>query len=219
VVQDAIESASGGTRDMPNANVIELEACLEDVLKYCDANPETAFVQYYHPRVLHSWRTYSSAMTESDAKFIQWRREEEDDRMMWKHVALELAATQRQLKRLNAVGFPTEKLGHWDEEALVDLVNEMLTYLQERRSVIEGASKLEEVLKQKLARAKVEKTEDSLAFREYRRIASTRADALGSLSAHLWEFRGALRRQSGKRDPSYTDIRWTYSLNPDDNVL
>ena len=149
---------------MPNANVIELEACLEDVLKYCDAHPETAFVQYYHPRVLHSWRTYSSAMTESDAKFIQWRREEEDDRMMWKHVAQELSATQRQLKRLNAVGFPTEKLGHWDEDALVDLVNEMLAYLHERHSVIEGAAKMEEGLKQKLARAKVEKTlsEDEL---------------------------------------------------------
>ncbi len=204
---------------MPNANVIELEACLEDVLKYCDANPNTAFVQYYHPRVLNSWQTYKSAMTESDAKFIQWRREEEDDRMMWKHVARELASVQRQLKRINAVGFPSEKLGHWDEEALADLVNEMLAYLQERRAALEGASKMEDGLKMKLSRAKVEDTADSLAFREYRRIASTRADALGSLSAHLWDFRGALRRQAGKRDPAYTAIRWPYSMNPDDNVL
>jgi len=204
---------------MPNANVIELEACLEDVLKYCDAHPNEAFVQYYHPRVLSSWHTYSSAMSESDAKFIQWRREEEDDRMMWKHVAKELAATQRQLKRINAVGFPSEKLGHWDEEALVDLVNEMLAYLHERRAALEGASKMEEGLKLKLSRAKVEQTQDSQAFREYRRIASTRADALGSLAANLWDFRGALRRQLGKRDETYTAIRWPYSLNPDETVL
>lgn len=219
MVQDAIEPPSGGSRDMANANVIELEACVEDVLKYCDANPKTAFVQYYHPRILLAWQTYSSTMADSDAKFIQWRREEEDDRMMWKHVARELAATQRQLKRINAVGYPSKKLAHWDEEILVDAVNEMLVYLKERESVLEGAAKLEETLKQKLARAKVEQTQDSLAFRDYRRIAAARADALGSLSGNLWEFRGAMRRQAGKKDPDYTAIRWPLSMNPDDFVL
>ena len=204
---------------MPNANVIELEACFEDVLKYCDAHPELDFVKYFHPRLSHAWKIYTKAMRESDLKFVEWRHEEEEDRMTWKHLGVELASVQRQLKRLNAVGYPTQKIRHWDEPALAAVVEEMLAYLTERKTTIEGAPEMIEKLKQKVARASTEARDESVVFREYQRFASNRAEALGSMSAHLWEFRGSMRRQLGKRNADYTSIRWPFSLNPDDGVL
>lgn len=204
---------------MPNANVIELEACFEDVLRYCESHADLDFVKYYYPRLVNAWKTYNTAMKESDSKFVEWRHEEEEDRLMWKHLAVELAATQRRLRSLNAVGYPDTKIRYWDEGALAAAVNDMLAYLQERKASIEGSAEMIEKLKQKLSRASAEARDESSVFRQYQRFASNRADALGSLSAHLWDFRGAMRRQLGKTSADYAAIRWPFSLNPDDGVL
>lgn len=204
---------------MPNANVIELEACIEDVLSYCEAHPTEEFVKYYQPRLSHAWRSYKEAMEESDSKFVEWRKEEEGDLLSWKHLSLELASVQREMRRLNVVGYPNVRIRHWDQEALLALVEKMIGFLTEKKAAIPGADKMAERLKQLASRASTEARDESQVFREYQRFASSRAEALGSLSAHLWDFRGAMRRQMGKRDATYNAIRWPYSLNPDDGVL
>lgn len=204
---------------MANANVIEIEACLVDSLRFCEGHMDLEFVRHYQPRLERANHEFHESIRLSDEKWTQWQREREEDRLVWKHLANEYLGTQRKLRSLNAVGFPDAYLRHWDEQALAGFVADMIAYLEERRKSIPDAGAMSDRLQRLSNKANSENVEGNEAFKQYQRYASQRSTAFGLVGATLSDFRGAMRRHYGKRDATYQSVRWPMNLNSDETVL
>lgn len=204
---------------MATANTIELETCMKQCLAYCEANPEHEFVEYHFPRLRRAHVKYENVLRQSDEKFIEWRREEQQDKLAWKRLGATARATQRALKRVNAVDYPSKRLHHWDEERLVALVERLMTFLDQRRDSIEDAGELFEGLERALSAAEGEGGGESESFDVYVRHASARANAFGSYANALGDFRESMRRYLGIEHEDYASIRWPITLSPDQSVL
>ena len=204
---------------MGNANFIELETCLSECIEFCSANSDHEFVDIHSARLDDAKRKFEDGISQSDARFITWLNESRDEKLRWKKVGDELANVQKQLRRVNAVDFPTEVVRHWDIELLQNAVDEMVHYLEQKSDSIESASALKDGLTRVTATAQSESKQCALALDEYRRFARLRAEAFGTLSNVLGDFRKSMRRNLGKRDELYQSIRWPMSLEPDETVL
>lgn len=204
---------------MATANTIELETCMKQCLAYCEVHPEHEFVAYHMPRLKRADEKYRRIVRESDQKFIQWRREEQQDKLAWKKLGGQARSTQRTLKRVNAVDYPTEKLHHWDEEKLVNLVERLMAFLDARRDSIDEAASLYESLERALDVARDEESDEHSAFDDYSRHASARAAVYGTISNALGNFRESMRRYLGRDHEEYKSIRWPITLMPDQTVL
>lgn len=204
---------------MATANVIELETCLKQAIEYCEQHPEHEFVEYHKPRLALARRKWEQSVRVSDEHYLTWQTEVRDDKTAWRGVANELKKTQKTLRRVNAIGFPTETVLYWDEEILAAAVQEMLGYLEDRRDAIEEAAELIEALERRLSIAQGEVSQADEAFREYNRHVLFRSAALGTLSATIADFRISMRRHLGKTDEEYLSIRWPITVAPDEPVL
>lgn len=204
---------------MAHANVLELETCLDECLAYCGANPAQEFVKFYEPRLEHAKQRWYDSVEVSDAHYLAWQREFRADRVAWKKLGTELAKTQNELRKVNAVGYPDETVRHWDEEILASYVREMIDYLEQRRDVIDLAAERIEALTRVLAAAQGETSDADNALDSYKRHVLFRAEAMGTLVATIGDFRVAMRRTLGKRDEAYKGIRWPMSVMPDEPVL
>lgn len=204
---------------MGTANVIELETALKESLEYCRAHPEREFVQYYEPRLAQAKKKWEESVKLSDRHYLQWQDEFIADKIAWKRLGAELRATQKMLHRIGAIGYPTTSLYHWDEEILSALTLKMMSYLEERTDVIDGAAERLDNLKRLLEGAQGEMSEAGVALHEFNRYVLFRAEAMGTLSATLSAFRVSMRRTLGKKNPEYLSIRWPMTLSPDEPVL
>lgn len=204
---------------MANANVIELETCLEQSLAYCEANAGDDFVKFYQPRLQHAKARWDETVRESDAAYLAWHADFRDDRIRWKKLGQELKATQNMLRKVNAIGYPDATVRHWDEEILTAAVREMLDYLAARTDVLELAAERMETLTRRLDAANNAESDQEHALQKYKRHVLFRAEALLTLNSTIAEFRIAFRRQAGKRSKAYQSIRWPMSIAPDEPVL
>ncbi len=204
---------------MATANTIELETCMKQCLAYCEAHPEQEFVEYHHPRLKRANEKYMRIVRESDLQFVEWRREEQQGKLAWKKLGKTARATQRALKRVNAVDYPSKSLHHWDEERLVALVERLMAFLDARRDSIEEAGDLYDSLERALSSAQSEGSEETESFDTYVRYASARAGAFGSFANAIGDFRVSMRRYLGKDHDDYRSIRWPITLSPDQSVL
>ncbi len=204
---------------MATANVIELETCLKECLDYCRAKTGEEFVDFYLPRLEHAAQKWERSVEMSDKYYLQWQKEFIEDKLAWKHLGAELRATQKMLARLGAEGYDKEIFYHWDEEILTEQVEQMIAYLSERKDVIDEAPAAIQGLQRRLDAATGETSEMDDALHEYNRHVMFRAEAMGTLSNVLSNFRESMRRQLGKKNPEYKSIRWPLTLNPDEPVL
>lgn len=204
---------------MANANVLELETCIEECIAYCAAHPEHDFVAFYAPRLEHARDRWNESVALSDEHYLAWQREVREDRVAWKRLATELKATQDKLHRHNAIGFPDDTVRHWDEEILAAAVEAMLDYLRARTDVLTIAAERIEVLDRALSAAKGEDRDAETALRSFKRHVQFRAAALGTLVATIGDFRVAMRRAMGKKSEQYRSIRWPMTVAPDEPVL
>ncbi len=204
---------------MSTANVIELETCLKQAIEYCETHPEYDFVEYFKPRLDLARRKWEQSVRVSDEHYLKWQTEMREDRTAWRTLATELKKTQKTLRRVNAIGFPTETVLHWDEEILTDAVQEMLDYLEARRDAIEEAGDLIDGLERRLSIAQGEESQADEAFREYNRHVLFRSAALGTLNSTIADFRDSMRRHLGKKHEDYQSIRWPMTVSPDEPVL
>lgn len=205
---------------MAHANVLELETCLDECLVYCEAHPKHEFVAFYRPRLIQAKSRWVETVEVSDRHFLDWKRESREDRVAWTRLSAEYKRAQDVLRRVNAVGYPTETVRHWDEEILADAVGAMLAYLQEREDVL-GAVATEriEALTRVLAAAHGEVKEADHALDVFKRQVLFRAEAMGTMVATIADFRVAMRRALGKKSAEYKSIRWPMSVAPDEPVL
>ena len=204
---------------MAHANVIELETCLEECIRYCADNAGHEFVQFYSPRLDHARDRWTESVERSDHYYLAWQKEFREDRMSWKHLAIELKKTQDALRAVNAIGYPDRIVRHWDEEILADAIREMVAYLESRKDVLDIAAGRIEILTRGLDGAHGENSQAETALKAFKRHVLFRAEAMGTLVATLGDFRVAMRRALGKRSDDYQSIRWPMSVAPDEPVL
>lgn len=204
---------------MAYANVIELETAVAECIAYCDTNPDADFVQTFGPRLRHAAAKFEESVAESDRHFVTWQNGLRTDKLAWKKLGKELRAAQATLARQGAVGYPDERVLHWDPEILTDAVGNMVAYLKERGKAVEGGSDHAERLESLLSSARGEKKDAGSALAEYSRLVLFRAGAMATLASTIGDFRTAMRRTLGKRHPEYAAIRWPMSVAPDVPVL
>lgn len=204
---------------MATANTIELETCMAQCLRYCESNPEQEFVEYHYPRLVRANQRYTEIVAKSDRKYVDWKREEREDKIAWKKLAGRARQIQRELKRINAVDYPTERVYHWDEEILVAFIGRLLTYLKGRKDSIAAAAGYVEELERILEKAQSEEVEEGDALEDYRRFAVIRSQSFGGMASALSGFRESMRRYLGTSHEDYAGIRWPVTLNPDESVL
>ncbi len=204
---------------MAVANFVELEACIEDCLAYCETNPTQDFVQYYHPRLKQADAKFKEGILVSDQRFREWTQESIADKLAWKSLGGALKATQQYLARVNAVGYPEETVLHWDAGLLKAKVQQMLEWLRAHAEDVEDAATHIEKIERALEGAEKQRFDRDEALDDYTRYAQIRSAAFGTLGATLADFRKAMKRQMGKHDEGYRAIRWPFSLAPDRPVL
>lgn len=204
---------------MPNANVVEIEACMTDCIAYCEANPNSDFVEYFHPRLTRAIKRFKESVEVSDAHYKAYAQEAIEDKMAWKALGRELKATQRYLGRVNAVGYPDETVLHWDVELLQAACAQMREWLEEHRDDIEEASERIDKLERLQEIAEKERFQRDEALDDFSRQAQFRGEAFGTLGATLLEFRKSMRRTLGKHHEDYKAIRWPFTLAPDRPII
>lgn len=204
---------------MSYANVLELERCVEACIEYCRSQPEHAFAQHFLPLLEHARRKYHDNFRDTDASFIRWRREAIEDKIVWKELARELKSIQKMLREVNAIGSPQTKVAYWDTEILTASVDEMSGYLRAHVADLPEAEERIEQLQRKLEAARSEDADEHDTLEAFRRMATFRTQALGTLDSTLTDFRNSMRRHLGKHDATYQAIPWPMSLSPDQRVI
>lgn len=204
---------------MANANVLELETCIEQCIQWCHQNPDHDFVTFYEPRLTQAKARWYETVATSDRHYLEWQREFREDRRAWKKLATELKKTQDALRKVNAVGYPDDVVRHWDEEILAAYVEQLIGYLEARTDVLDLAAERIELLDRHLAAARGDDAETSTAFRAFKSHVLFRAEAMGTMTATIADFRVAMRRTLGKKSEKYKSIRWPMTVAPDEPVL
>ncbi len=205
---------------MANANVLELETCLDECIAYCASHSKHDFVPFYQPRLEQAKQRWDESVAVSDRHYLAWKREFSEDRIAWRKVSTEYKATQNALRRVTALGYPEETVRYWDEEILSDAVAAMIDYLEERRDAL-GALATDRIdaLNRAVAAAESEDSSSDAALREFKLHVLFRAQAMGTMSATIGDFRVAMRRVLGKKSAEYQSIRWPMTVAPDEPVL
>jgi hypothetical protein len=155
----------------------------------------------------------------TDKYFAAWRREAGEDKVSYKNIAKILQEVQSRLARIDAIGYPDRRVMYWDEELLEQAVAEMVAYLEEHRGNIDFAEDYLTRIDQLLDTAHTEHDQSSDALRSYKRFFRSRRDALSNAYHIIGEFRDSIRRNLGKDHPDYQQIRWAWSISPDQSVL
>ncbi|MFU8802552.1 MAG: hypothetical protein ACNA8W_01970 [Bradymonadaceae bacterium] len=204
---------------MSNANVFELTQCLKDSLEYCENNPQTELCLYFHTRLASAQQEFHEGLKMTDGHFAHWRNEAGDDRLSWKHLAMELSKTQGRLGKVGAIGYPDQKVKYWNPASLELVVREMIAYLKSRSEQIAFASEQVEKLERQLERCFSETQEATDALRTYSRFVQMRSNAINNATNTIASFRQAMRRDLGKEHPAYKSIRWPFAVATDEAVL
>lgn len=204
---------------MANANLVELETCMQECIEYCEAHPHMDVVQLYHQTLCATQRNYNECLKTSDVYHLKWRQEQLESRVVWKHLAAELREAQNRLRRMGAIDYPCKRILYWDEELLLQHINAMIAYLLEHTEDIEWAQECIGKCERLVDATKTEGRESQDMFKSFQRFVDLRREAINQAGAIIGEFRSALRRSVGKKDLGYTSIFWPYAIESDENVL
>ena len=204
---------------MPNANRFELETCLKDCLRFCDEHPDLDVVQVFHERFTLAAHHYADSMEMSDKTHAKWRVEEREEMVAWKQIASNLRDTQNTLRRMGAFGYPEHRVLYWDRVLLLEVVDEMITYLRDHADDIEWSKGTVDLFERQVGSAKSEGRDQTDALKTFQRYIDVRRESMSELGALIGEFRVALRRTFGKKDPRYGSIHWPYAIASDENIL
>ena len=204
---------------MSYANVFELTKCLADCLEYCKEHPERDHAKFHLPLVAGAQQQLEQTTDKADREFVEWRMENREDMLAWKHLAGQVTAVQKKLNSVNAVGYIDQKINYWNREALIEAVDEMIDYLRQRADVIDFAEKKADKLERQKEKALSENDESDRALDEYIRFSKMRSDGLVNAKETIGNFRSALRRDLGTRNEEYQAISWPHQVSPDEKVL
>lgn len=204
---------------MPNANMLELEACLEDAILFCQQNKNDRYSQLYFERLVRARSRWLDSIETSDQVHIKWRTEERQELIAFKQLANTLREVQREMRRTGVIDFPAMKVMYWDEEILLAAVARMCVFLRDHTDDIDFAAEYIEKLERLVDSARAGDKEVENSIHEYQRFIHVRREATHEVIALIGEMRTAMRRGLGKKNERYQSIRWPYSIASDDNVL
>jgi chromosome segregation ATPase len=204
---------------MANVNMAELRSTLEHCVEFCRKHDERDYCQRHRPLLENALEELEESRKETDQYFADWRECQRQQKKSWKELAGELRDAQKELDRVNAYGYPDERIRYWDEERLEEAIDEMIEYLQEHTDEIDFAADLADKLDRKLdiAHQYVDEQEDALDV--YRSKIKKRSDAMGGAAQVIGDFRELLRDELGIEDEEYQSIRWPYNISPDDATI
>ncbi len=201
---------------MANVNMAELRTTLEHCVEFCREHDDREYCQRHGPRLEDALEDLESSRRETDAYFTEWRRRQREQKIAWKELAGQLREAQQKLDRVDAFGYPDERLMYWDEERLEEGLEEMIDYLREQTDEFEFADELAETLQRKLEMAHQDVEEQEEALDDYRNKIKKRSDAMGGAAQVIGDFRELLRDELGAEDDEYQSIRWPYGVSPDE---
>lgn len=201
------------------ANIFELTKCLKDCLEYCREHPDREHAEFHKPLLRDALRELEQSTDRANEEFTEWRMENRDEQLAWKHLAKQLRSVQEQLESVNAIGYFDQKVMYWDRRPLAAAVDKMVAYLRDRTDVIDFADKSADKLERQKRKALSEDDEADQALDEYLRTSKMRANGLVRAKETISGFRKALRRDIGRRSEDYQAIRWPQQVAPDQGVL
>lgn len=204
---------------MPYSNVLELEACLDDCIRYCEEHPDAEYAKLFMDRLKKTRRNWYRSVELSDEQHRRWRTEQRQGRIAWKKLAHDLREVQRELRRVGAIDFPNVRVMYWDEDRLLTVIEAMKSYLAEHADDLEFASDFIERFDRNLGVAASEEREANNALKDYQRVVDLRRATMNDITADIREFRIALRRALGRHHPEYQSIKWPYVIASDEGVL
>lgn len=204
---------------MPNANIIELETCLSDCLRVFAQHPEAEYTRLYLEPTREVMKRWEKSINLSEKYHIKWRTEEREERVAYKQVALTLREVQRELRRVGAIDYPESRVMYWDQELLLQAVDQMCTYLKEQGSDIEFAQTYLDRFDRLLGSASGESRAVDSSLKDFQRYVDMRRESLHEVMSLIYDMRVGMRRILGKRDETYQSIRWPYAIASDENVL
>lgn len=197
---------------MPNVNMGELRSSLKQCVRHCREHRDRDYSERHLPILVGALEELQESNRETDRHFANWRAEQREQRQAWKALSKELREVQEELDRVNAVGFPDQRVLYWDEEILEDTVRELIDYLEGHSDDIEFAADLAEKLERKLEKAAGENEDQQKALRVYQSKIKKRSEAMGDAIQALSDFRSLLRDELGADHEEYNAIRWPYGL-------
>lgn len=201
---------------MANVNLAELRSALKSCVEFCREHDDRDYCQRHKPLLEGALEDLEESRRETDAYFADWRSEQREQKKAWKDLAKELRRAQKELDRVNAFGYPDQRVMYWDEELLEEAIEEMIAYLQDEGGDYEFADDIASTLERKLELAHDEVGEQKDALRAYRRKVKKRSDAMGGAAQVIGDFRELLRDELGEDDPDYQSIRWPFGISPDE---
>jgi len=204
---------------MPNANMLELEACLEDAILFCQEHSDDHYSQLYFDRLVRARSRWLDSIETSDQVHIKWRTEERQELIAFKQLATALRDVQREMRRTGVIDFPAMKVMYWDEAILLAAVERMCEFLRDHTDDIDFAAEYVEKFERLVDSARAGDKEVESSIHEYQRFIHVRREATNEVIALIGEMRTAMRRGLGKKNELYKSIRWPYSIASDDNVL
>lgn len=204
---------------MTYANMFELTKSLADCLEYCREHPERDHTEFHCSLLADAQEQLERTTDKADREFVEWRMENREDMLAWKHLAGQMKAVQKELDAVNAIGYIDQKINYWNREALLEAVDEMLDYLRERTDVIDFAEKRADKLERQKRKALSEDDDSDRALDEYIRFSKMQSDGLVSAKETIANFRKVLRRDLGTDHEDYQSIRWPHQVSPDEKVL
>lgn len=204
---------------MPNVNVAELKSSLKQCVEYCREHQDRDYCERHLSRLEEALEDLRESRRETDEFYSDWMKQHRSQRQAWKELAETLREVQDELDRVNAVGYPDERIRYWDEELLEEAVDEMVEYLEEEGDDVESAGDMAGRLERYLKAARDETEQQENARGAYTRRVKKRSDAMGLAINVLADFRDLLREQLGEEHPEYEGIRWPYGVAPDQAVL
>ena len=204
---------------MPHANVTELRYCLKDCISYCRDHQDKEYCEVHLPRLVEALENLNDAIEKTDRQWGDYKSEFGQGKMAWKDLAKTVREAQRELKSVDAIGYPDREPQYWIEDELVALADELYGYLEERTDSIDFADRYLTKLETQLDAARGEGTEERDALRKYGQFIGARKDAIADCGHVIGGFRESIRRDLGKDHPDYESIRWAQSVAPDKTVL
>lgn len=204
---------------MPNANIIELETCLADCLQVFEQYPTSDYAELYHEPVRKVIKRWDESIRLSDMHHLRWRKEQREERVAYKHLAIALREAHRDLRRIGAIDFPRSNVMYWDQEMLIEAVDQMRGYLRDQGSDIEFASTYLDRFDRLQGNASGEAREADSTLKDFQRFVDTRRESLHEVTSLINDMRVGMRRILGKRSDIYQGIRWPYAIASDDNIL
>lgn len=204
---------------MAYATIAEIEVCLADCIRYCEQNPGSAQCVRYGARLKKVHADFHATEEMAGQQFSTWRREEGLDKASWKRVATLLRDAQRQLREVDAIGYPDQRVLYWDEELLEVAARQMMDYLRARTADFEFAAEYLSRFEQAIGAAHSEGRQSGEALRTFHNHVGARREALTDATQLITEMRAFMRKKLGVSHPDYTSIRWVWAFSPDEPVL